>query len=351
MKTETSFHLKEMKLEVTHNCLLSCVHCSSMSKVESGLSMDWPTSERILDEAYEMGANEVAFSGGEPLLWEYIENGISKSVENGFHTILYTTGNAPDTEKILENLQTIGLNRVVFSVFGANQEDHEMVTKQHGSFERTINMARHCSDIGLKTEFHFVALSWNFMMLPHIVELALASGAEKTSILRLVPQGRGSKICNGQLSNTQNLELRRTIKHLRDKGHNLRLGSPYNFLMLKKNPQCRSGVDRMTIGPDYRIFPCDAFKHISPEDIGASNDFSNVGETSLKECWENSDFFRVIREYLMGDIDYECGSCSMLNRCNSGCVAQKIYAYGGLIKGPDPMCLNASIQNRDFLFS
>ena len=78
-----------------------------MSTPESGLNMDWRRFERILDDAHGMGVNEVAFSGGEPLLWGYIEDGISRSLEYGIHTILYTTGNAPGAEKILRNLYNI----------------------------------------------------------------------------------------------------------------------------------------------------------------------------------------------------------------------------------------------------
>ena len=336
---DTSFNLKEIKLEVTHDCLLNCVHCSSMSTSKSGLKMDWPIFEKILDEAYRMGVNEVAFSGGEPLLWDYIEDGISKSLKYRIRTVLYTTGNAPGAEHILRNLHLSGLDRVVFSIFGANLEEHEAVTKHEGSFERTIEISRYCSGIGLNTEFHFVPLSWNYRELPQIADLAMNSGISRISVLRFVPQGRGSNITNGQLSHSQNIELRNTIKDLRNEGHNIRLGSPYNFLMLRKNPQCLSGIDRMTIGPDYRIFPCDAFKHISPEDIGTNSDYSNIRDQSLKDCWERSTYFNTVREYLMGYIAKECSTCSKFDDCKSGCMAQKFYAYGGLFQGPDPMCL------------
>lgn len=338
----TSFNLKEIKLEVTHDCLLNCVHCSSMSTQESGLNMDWPGFTRILDEAYSMGVNEVAFSGGEPLLWDHIEDGVSRSLEYGIHTVLYTTGNVPDAENMLRRFHSAGLHRVVFSIFGADSAEHEAVTNFEGSFERTIGISRYCSGIGLRTEFHFVPLSWNYWILAQIADLAIKSGISRISVLRLVPQGRGSDISDGQLSHPQNIELRKIIKDLRRTGHDIRLGSPYNFLMLRKNPQCRSGIDRMTIGPDYRIFPCDAFKHISPEDIGASDSFSNLRDQSLKECWERSPYFNTVREYLMGDTYEECGVCSRFDDCKSGCMAQKFYAYGRLIKGPDPMCLNGA---------
>ena len=322
--------------------LLFYIYCKRLSVV-SKEGLNCPIGHRHTRceaKANGMGVNEVAFSGGEPLLWDYIEDGISKSLEYGIDTILYTTGNAPDAENILRNLHSAGLNRAVFSIFGANPAEHEAVTKHEGSFERTIEISGYCSGIGFNTEFHFVPLSWNYRILPQIAELAMKSGISRISVLRLVPQGRGSDIRNGQLSHFQNIELRNTIKNLREEGHDIRLGSPYNFLMLRKNPQCRSGIDRMTIGPDYRIIPCDAFKHISPEDIGVSSDFSNIKDQTLKDCWEKSAYFSTVREYLLGSIAKECSTCTTFDDCNSGCMAQKFYAYGGLFKRHDPMCLN-----------
>lgn len=234
--------------------------------------MDWPTFSRVLDEAKELGVNEIAFSGGEPLLWDYIEDAISASLSLGIHTILYTTGNALNAEMMVRKFHAIGLDRVVFSIFGTNPEQHEAVTNHKGSFDQTIRIAESCSGIGLATEFHFVPLAWNYRMLPEIADLASRIGVRRISVLRLVPQGRGKDITDGQLNHSQNIELRKSIVDLRREGHEIRLGSPYNFLMLRKKPQCRSGVDRMTIGPDFRIFPCDAFKHISPEDICQSGE-------------------------------------------------------------------------------
>lgn len=278
----------------------------------------------------------------------HIEDGVSRSLEYGIRAILYTTGNAPNAENILRRLNSSGLHRVVFSIFGASPAEHEAVTRHKGSFERTIGISRYCSDIGLRTEFHLVPLSWNYWILPQIADLAAKSGISRISVLRIVPQGRGNDISNGQLNHTQNLELKNIIKNLRKVGHDIRLGSPYNFLMLRKNPQCRSGIDRMTIGPDYRIFPCDAFKHISPEDIGASDNFSNLRDQFLKECWERSPYFNTVRKYLMGDTYEECSVCFRFDDCKSGCMAQKFYAYGELIKRPDPMCLNGLKKNNNY---
>lgn len=110
--------------------------------------------------------------------------------------------------------------------------------------------------------------------------------------------------------------------------------------MLKENPECCAGIDRMTISPDLKISPCDAFKQISPELIGVPNTFSNIANHTLAECWNKSPYFQKIREYLTSPFADKCSSCGVLKNCLSGCVAQKFYSNGTLSKCPDPMCFN-----------
>jgi pyrroloquinoline quinone biosynthesis protein E len=294
---------------------------------------------RILEEAADMGVEEVAFSGGEPLLWEHIQDAVAQASSYGMNVFLYTTGNAPDPKPILKNLYTVGLSRAMFSLFGEDAQQHENITTSKGSYSKTLEIVKYCLNIGLETEFHFVPFSHNYQALTGIVKQAHRLGVERVSILRLVPQGRGVSEKGGQLNHSQNRELLKTIKELRGDGHDIRLGSPYNFLMLRDRPQCCSAIDRLTIGPELRIFPCDAFKHISPEDIGVNPEFSKLSNSSLLECWEKSEYLGVVREYLTTDFANTCQACRKLDSCVSGCMAQKYYEYGDLRKGPDPMCL------------
>lgn len=332
------FELKEIKIEVTHDCKLRCVHCSSMADETTGRHLNWASCAKILDEAASMGVNTIAFSGGEPLLWEHIHKAVAKATQYGIDVNVYTTGNVPDVENLLRKLHGAGLSRVMFSVFGSDAEHHEKITVTCGSYNKTIAAVSCCISIGLQTEFHFVPLTHNFGALREIANKARSMGITRVSVLRLVPQGRGAEK-NEELSHSQNMDLRKIIKDLRDHGHDIRLGSPYNFLMLREKPQCCSGIDRLTIGPDLRIFPCDAFKHISPPVIGASSDYSNLTNHSLAECWEKSPYLEVVRKYLMTPFAPECSICIKLEDCLSGCMAQKFYAFGELKKCPDPMCL------------
>lgn len=333
------FRLRELKLEVTHDCNLRCSHCSSLAEPGCGRQMTPAVCRKILDDAASMGVTNVAFSGGEPLLWEDLPGAVGAASGYGMAVDLYTTGNVPYATHLLEALQQSGVQRVMFSVFGSDAESHERVTTVRGSYAATMSATTHCVRLGLDTEFHFVPLAHNFSELAKIAEHARELGVKRVSVLRFVPQGRGAATADMQLSKTQNLDLRRIIQALRADGHRIRLGSPYNFLMLRDDPKCCAGIDRLSIGPDLRVFPCDAFKHLPPEVLGVGAEYSNLTHCTLAECWEKAPYLQAVREYLTTDFADECAECSALEDCLSGCMAQKFHAYGKPLKCPDPMCL------------
>lgn len=335
------FSLKEIKLEVTHACQLQCVHCSSVADTACIRQMKWDECRRVLKEAAEMGVTEVSISGGEPLLWASLPEAVAYAVKLGINTTLYTSGIAPNAKTLYTELKAAGLLRVVFSVFARRRERHEEVTLVKGSFDNTLNSIRHCIGLGFTVEIHFVPMAANYRELRPVVELARELGVSRVSVLRLVPQGRGADYKRLKLSQKSNLALRKTILELREEGYDVRIGSPYNILQLKANPECCSGIDRLTVLPDLRIVPCDAFKQITPDMIGVPSTFSSCSNNSLADCWKISAYLQKIREYLTTPFAEECASCNMLESCLSGCVAQKFYTYGELSKCPDPMCLHA----------
>lgn len=203
-KHKPPFKLKELKIEVTHDCQLQCVHCSSMAETDSQRVMAWRDCEKIINEAAEMGVTQMAFSGGEPLLWEHLPIAVSLAYSHGMRIFLYTTGNAPGANQKLEELKSHGLSRIMFSIFGTEHMEHDTVTRITGSFNQSLQTVRFCIQIGLEVEFHFVPLSDNYQRLTSIAALAKDIGVSRISILRLVPQGRAALRNNQLLTHDQN---------------------------------------------------------------------------------------------------------------------------------------------------
>ena len=336
----SSFTLKELKIEVTYNCPLACVHCSSNASKENQLAISLEQCMEILKDAIQLGIEQVAFSGGEPLIWEGLDSAIRYAHQSNIQTTIYTSGNISDPQTAFHHLKNCGLDRAVFSLYSDDECDHERVTRIRGSFCKTLLSIDACCKNGIVPEVHFVALASNYQKLPSIVSLAENHGASRVSVLRFVPQGRGALISDSDtMSKEQNLELKGIIQSLRTKGHDIRTGSPFNVLWLNEIPKCMAGRDRLVVAPDAAIYPCDAFKQIRAETIVGSSEFSFLSRHPLGDCWEKSEYLQVVRQAILDTPKEPCNSCPVYSQCGSGCLAQKYLYYGVLTKNPDPACI------------
>lgn len=294
---------------------------------------------RILSEASGLGVKKLAFSGGEPLIWPGIDEAVRDATRLGMEVSLYTSGNADEPQAVLRPLVTGGCGRFVFSLFGASAATHQRVTRIAGSFERTLNAIAAVRSLGAEAEIHFVPFADNFGELGALAERGRRSGASRISVLRFVPQGRGHLFRRHGLNRLQNLQLKKAIERLRAAGFSVRTGSPYNFLLLNHQPECCSGIDRLIVGPELDIYPCDAFKQVQAQEAVGTADYSRLDRFSLRDCWEKSPYLGVVRQHLTTPFDAPCKSCDVLNQCLSGCLAQKVVLHRDFNKRADPSCL------------
>jgi pyrroloquinoline quinone biosynthesis protein E len=305
--------------------------------------MDEPDCLRVLSQAAAIGVKEVAFSGGEPLIWSAIHTAVQTAKNLGLTVGVYTSGNVDQVDALFRGLHRKGLSRAVFSVFGGSESSHERVTRVRGSFESTLNAIGAAQTAGLVTEIHFVPMARTVEELPGVAQIAERIGVRRISILRFVPQGRGYLMRRHALTRVQNLRLKRMIERLRDSGVEIRTGSPYNALLLNERPGCYSAIDRLIIGPGLRVYPCDAFKQVEAEELVGTSKFSSLEEWTLEECWEKSPYLKAVRDCLTTPFVEPCVSCDLLEKCLSGCLAQKVLAYGDMAKRSDPMCLREKV--------
>ncbi len=333
------YQLREIKIELTSRCALNCIHCSSDSTPTRLEEISVDNCLRIIKEAKELGVEKIAISGGEPLLYGHLEAVIRDAKASDMYTSVYTTGNVDGATAQIENLKNLGVDRLIFSIFGASADKHEYITRIRGSFQGTVSSIQDAIQVGLRCELHFVPLRLNYRELDDIANLGKGWGVNSISVLRFVPQGRGSILIGQALDKVENLKLARTIKQLRSRGFSIRTGSPYNFLFLNNAPECNSAIDRLIVSPNLDIYPCDAFKQIDSSALTGSDHLSSLKITSLVELWEKSPYLQAVRDYLNSPFGEPCSTCASLAKCCSGCLAQKVITNASLQKKPDPDCL------------
>ena len=91
--------LEELSIEVTNECPLACIHCSSGSspkRLPDELSVD--RQMELIQEARDMGATVLSLSGGEPLVYPHTMRLIEEANRLDYKRILlYTTGHTHST--------------------------------------------------------------------------------------------------------------------------------------------------------------------------------------------------------------------------------------------------------------
>jgi len=92
--------------------------------------MDKTDCLRILNEAIQMGVQEVAFSGGEPLLWPHLKDAIILAKEGSMRVSIYTSGNVSDINHKLSMIKNLNVDRCIYSIFASFQEMHDRITSR-----------------------------------------------------------------------------------------------------------------------------------------------------------------------------------------------------------------------------
>jgi len=132
--------------QITDRCNYECVHCYQEHR-DTGLAKraELTTAEviRVLDELADAGVLFLTIMGGEVFVRRDADEILQAAHERGFALKLLTTGHHV-TDKRADFLATLRPLQVDMSLYSGNRHQHEAVTRQEGSWERTVAAAAAC---------------------------------------------------------------------------------------------------------------------------------------------------------------------------------------------------------------
>ena len=121
--------------ELTYRCPLQCPYCSNpveMAKYKNELTTeDWI---RVMQQARKMGATQLGFSGGEPLVRKDLEDLIKEARRLGYYTNLITSGVGMDEDRIVA-FKEAGLD------WYWDEQDYRSLLKKSGGTKRVEDFA------------------------------------------------------------------------------------------------------------------------------------------------------------------------------------------------------------------
>lgn len=339
--------MKDLTVEITRKCPMKCTICSSEGGARDPAELSLAELCKITDDAKELGATIISLSGGEPLECPHVIDYIRYVKQAGLKLHLYTCGNLFSDNKIqaipkeiLSLLKTLSVDKIIFSIHGPNADIHEKITCRKGSFDNLITSIKRAQEADHIVELHFVPVLPNFESLPATCKLAEELGVRQISVLRFVPQGRGAQNREALEITGNNIQkLEEILKNIYESSSiEIRFGSPFNCFMIDNRSKCSAGIDKAILRPDGYFFPCVSLKRVVMED-----EETNIRNTSLREIWNNSRLFTLIRSFQKAVENSECRHCVYFQTCGGGCLTHRMLDSDDLSKGKDPYCGNPKI--------
>lgn len=283
---------EELTLELTDWCPSKCLHCSSNSGPTCRRFLDAKVALRLVNEAAALSAHKISFGGGEPTMAPSFVPTVERATELGLIAEVFTCGIQTGThlktisDDVISECRKFTGIKFLFSLYGADAEIHDCITRTPGSFAVLCESLRKCLNTGIECEINFVPVKINFLELENVIELAETFGINRLSVLRFVPQGRGYE-------NRENLELTKkqednfveVLLSLRnEKNIVIRTGSPFNGIIPGNDVPCRAGVGKLVVQANGNVIPCEVFKHRDRCDWGLSVYRQTLQEILTSPC-------------------------------------------------------------------
>lgn len=179
-------------VELTGQCNERCVHCyaDAAPTVTDALPRD--VVMRVVDEAHVLGFPRIQFTGGDPLLCDFLPEAVARAAERGFPFIeIYTNGLALSAE--LLNQLAPSRPAFAFSFYSMRPEVHDGVTRTPGSHRRTLAAIDRAVARGLGVRVSIIVTTED-EDVDALVSFFRARGVASVSWSRTFSVGRGEDI-------------------------------------------------------------------------------------------------------------------------------------------------------------
>lgn len=308
---------------LTSRCNLRCKHCYASSRPWDG-ELTEKRVLKIIEEACEMGVENLHLTGGEPLLRKDIFR-ILEAAKNGTNTSIFTNLLAIDRKKA-RKLGSLGI-RVFTSIDGAVRETHEAI-RGKGAWNLLMRSISILKEEGVSLTPIFSISRLNFHEAGDFVHLAEGLGASSAVLLPVMPFGRAESRDFNADSYSCTKAILLAEEAAEELGFRITLWCiPFASLLVKSKyvswDSCKS--ERiMDIGPSGEILICDTL------DITVSS----IRNKSLREAWLELNSNSLFTEIMSNN---PCPDCPVSNVCKGGCYARSYKKYGSF-NNPDPLC-------------
>ncbi len=321
--------------ELTYRCPLQCPYCSNpldFAKQEQELTTEqWIT---VFEQAREMGAVQIGFSGGEPLVRKDLPELIKAARDLGFYTNLITSGIGL-TEKKIDAFAEAGLDHIQISFQASDETLNAALAGSAKAFQQKLDMAKAVKAHGYPMVLNFVLHRHNIHQIDKIIELSIELEADDVELATCQFYGwaqlnrEGLLPTREQIAKAEEVVAEYRVK-MADKGNlaNLLFVTPDYYEERPKGCMGGWGSIFLSVTPEGMALPCHSARQLPVK-------FPSVLEHSLQDIWYNSFGFNKYRGFDW--MPEPCRSCSEKEKDFGGCRCQAFMLTGNA-DNADPVC-------------
>lgn len=318
--------------ELTYRCPLHCVFCYNpvdyMRQQGEMSTAEWKETMR---QSRKLGAVQLGFSGGEPLLRDDLEELVAYGHELGFYTNLITSGIGLKPAR-LEALKKAGLDHIQVSFQDATQAANDALSDTK-TFQKKLEIVQAVKAAGWPMVLNVVLHRLNLDHIDAIIELADKLGVEYLELANTQYYGWAYQ------NKASLIPTHEQLKHAEERvaAWREKLGKRMKLLFVvpdyfEKTPKpCMNGWAKvfLSVSPDGTALPCQAARMLP------GFEFPNVKSSTVEHIWFESDAFQRYRgDTWMKD---PCKTCPDKTKDYGGCRCQA-YLITGDAENADPVC-------------
>ena len=326
--------------ELTYRCPLHCAFCyNPVDYAAIRDELDTAGWIRVMREARAMGAVQLGFSGGEPLVRDDLEILVGEAHRLGFYTNLITSGIGL-TEPRIAALKAAGLDHIQLSFQDSTREMNDFLSSTK-TFELKKKVAALIKKYDYPMVMNCVLHRHNLAHVDKIIEMALELDAEYLELANTQYYGWAKKN-QEQLMPTlaQVREAEQVVQQYREKiGKRCKLLFVVPDYYEDRPKACMNGWGAvfLAVAPDGAALPCHNARSLPGMVL------PNVKEASLEWIWQESPAFNMFR----GDdwMQEPCRSCPEKAIDFGGCRCQAAMLAGDA-RAADPVCSKSPQRER-----
>lgn len=302
-------------IEITNCCNMKCKHCMNWSFKNTNKGFEKEDIIKLVDDLHKNKTEKIYISGGEPLLYPYIDEVILYANSLGMKTTLATNGlEVPNHIAAIKK----GTQLVSISLDGIGKT-HDKLRGISGTFENCEKAFKILKENNVKTKISTMIWKENINELEEIILFAKKHGVSKLNFSFLIPEGRAKVDDTIKVPTDKYKEIIENVKKLINKyeDENLEIRLRRTSSLDKNSLDCPGGENLIHINVNGKVSPCSWITKIDE-----NNQFSSYWpESTIEECirkFKNFDECKRIRKEKYG----YCGCIALSHMYNGDFLAK-----------------------------